>query len=283
MVRKSDGGYGYDPTDLATIRHRIRCLGADRILYVGGAEQAVHFRLIREAARRAGWRTDAVDAEHVPFGSVLGPDGKRFRTRAGKTVRLMDLLDDAAAAAAKVVREGAEARGEQVDESWLEEIAEQAGIGAVKYADLSNSRIKDYVFDVERMTAFNGNTGVYLQYAHTRMASILRRAHESDLAVVAPESLAPQASELEDAERSLILMLDRFATAVHTVGHTLEPHTLCNYAYDLARTFTEFYDACAVLTSQGEVRDRRLALVDLTKRTLAHVLELLGIAAPERM
>ncbi|HLS26988.1 MAG TPA: arginine--tRNA ligase [Beutenbergiaceae bacterium] len=282
MVRKSDGGYGYDTTDLATIRHRIRNLGADRILYVVGAEQALHFRLIFEAARRAGWLTDDVDAEHVPFGSVLGPDGKRFRTRAGKTVRLMDLLDDAAAAAAKVVREGAEARGEQVDESWLEEIAEQAGIGAVKYADLSNSRIKDYVFDVERMTAFNGNTGVYLQYAHTRMASILRRARERDLPI--PDAGAVDLEgALEPAERELVLRLDGLGQALVEVAADLEPHRLAGYLYDLARAFTDFYEACPVLASEGAVRQRRLVLVDLTRRTLATGLDLLGIAAPQRM
>ena len=282
MVRKSDGGYGYDTTDLATIRHRIRNLGADRILYVVGAEQGLHFRLIFEAARRAGWLTDDVRAEHVPFGSVLGPDGKRFRTRAGKTVRLMDLLDDAATAAEAVVREGAEARGEQVDEAWLEQIAEQAGIGAVKYADLSNSRVKDYVFDVQRMTAFNGNTGVYLQYAHTRLASILRRARSQGLTV--PEAGAVELGEpLEPAERELTLRLDGFGQSLMEVAADLEPHRLAGYLYDLARAFTDFYEACPVLGSQGAVRERRLVLVDLTRRTLATGLDLLGIAAPERM
>lgn len=281
MVRKSDGAYGYDTTDLATLRYRINELKAQRILYVVGAPQSLHFHLVFEAGRRAGWLTDDIQAKHVQFGSVLGPDGKPFKTRSGESAKLMDLITEAVDAAYEVVKE---TKGEEgLSEDELRSIAEQAGIAAIKYADLSSNRIRDYTFDPQRMVSFTGNTGVYLQYAHTRLASILRRAHESDLAVVAPESLAPQASELEDAERSLILMLDRFATAVHTVGHTLEPHTLCNYAYDLARTFTEFYDACPVLTSQGEVRDRRLALVDLTKRTLAHVLELLGIAAPERM
>ncbi|MGC0252574.1 arginine--tRNA ligase [Pseudactinotalea sp. Z1748] len=282
MVRKSDGGYGYDTTDLATIRHRIRNLGADRILYVVGAEQGLHFRLIFEAARRAGWLTQDVVAEHVPFGSVLGPDGKRFRTREGKTVRLVDLLDDASAAALKVVREGAEAKGEQVDEAALATIAEQAGIGAVKYADLSNSRVKDYVFDAERMTAFNGNTGVYLQYAHTRLASILRRAAERDLAVPDAAQVALNGA-LEPAERALVLRLDTFGQALTEVAADLEPHRLAGYLYDLARVFTDFYDACPVLASEGAVRQRRLVLVDLTRRTLATGLDLLGISAPNRM
>ncbi|MGC0141899.1 MULTISPECIES: arginine--tRNA ligase [unclassified Pseudactinotalea] len=282
MVRKSDGGYGYDTTDLATIRHRIRNLGADRILYVVGAEQGLHFRLIFEAARRAGWLTQDVVAEHVPFGSVLGPDGKRFRTREGKTVRLVDLLDDASAAALKVVREGAEAKGEQVDEAALATIAEQAGIGAVKYADLSNSRVKDYVFDAERMTAFNGNTGVYLQYAHTRLASILRRAAGRDLAVPDAAQVALDGA-LEPAERALVLRLDTFGQALTEVAADLEPHRLAGYLYDLARVFTDFYEACPVLASEGAVRQRRLVLVDLTRRTLATGLDLLGISAPDRM
>ncbi|WP_434081321.1 arginine--tRNA ligase [Sanguibacter sp. Z1732] len=282
MVRKSDGGYGYDTTDLATIRHRIRNLGADRILYVVGAEQGLHFRLIFEAARRAGWLTQDVVAEHVPFGSVLGPDGKRFRTREGKTVRLVDLLDDASAAALKVVREGAEAKGEQVDEAALATIAEQAGIGAVKYADLSNSRVKDYVFDAERMTAFNGNTGVYLQYAHTRLASILRRAAGRDLAVPDAAQVALDGA-LEPAERALVLRLDTFGQALTEVAADLEPHRLAGYLYDLARVFTDFYEACPVLASEGAVRQRRLVLVDLTRRTPATGLDLLGISAPDRM
>ena len=283
MVRKSDGGYGYDTTDLATIRHRIRDLGADRILYVVGAEQHLHFTLIFEAARRAGWLTEPVVAEHVPFGSVLGQDGKRFRTRAGKTVRLMDLLDDAVAAATRVVQDGAEAKGQEVDQASLSQIAEQAGIGAVKYADLSNSRVKDYVFDVERMTAFNGNTGVYLQYAHTRLASILRRAAEREIEVPANASVVALEGTLEAAERALVLQLDGFAQALNAVAAELEPHRLAGYLYELARAFTDFYEACPVLGSAGSVRERRLVLVDLTRRTLATGLGLLGIAAPERM
>lgn len=282
MVRKRDGGYGYDTTDLATIRHRIRDLAADRILYVVGAPQTLHFRLIFEAARRAGWLTEDVQTHHVAFGSVLGPDGKPFRTRAGETVRLMDLLDDAVAAAAQVVREGAQTKGQEMDEATLAHIAEQAGIGAVKYADLSNSRNKDYVFDTERMTAFNGNTGVYLQYAHTRLTSILRRADERGIALPQADQVEPDGG-LEPAERDLVLRLDSFGQALADVAAELEPHRLAGYLYDLARTFTTFYEACPVLTSEGTVRDRRLVLVDLTRRTLATGLGLLGIAAPERM
>ncbi|WP_420113828.1 arginine--tRNA ligase [Pseudactinotalea sp.] len=282
IIRKSDGGYGYDATDMATIRHRVHELRADRILYLTDARQALHFRLIFEAARRMGWLTEDIEAAHVPFGSVLGPDGKPFKTRAGDTVRLAVLLDQGVEAAAAVVREGAEARGEEVDEAALTRIAEQAGIGAIKYADLSGNRVKDYVFDPERMVAFNGNTGVYLQYAHTRMVSILRKATERGLSVPA---VVPAAVEhaLEPAERALTLQLDGFAEVLADVVAGYEPHKLATYLYETARAFTEFYEVCPVLSAEGAVRDRRLALVDLTRRTVAQALDLLGIAAPERM
>lgn len=282
IIRKSDGGFGYGTTDMATIRHRIKDLHANRILYVVGAPQATHFRQVFEAARRMGWLTDEVEAVHVPFGSVLGPDGKMYKTRSGGTVRLAELLDQAVEAAAAVVREGAEARGETVDEAELTRIAEQAGIGAIKYADLSSNRVKDYVFDPERMVAFNGNTGVYLQYAHTRMVSILRKAGERDLDV---PSVVPGAVEipLEPAERALALQLDGLGEVLADVVATYEPHKLATYLYETARAFTEFYEACQVLGAEGAVRQRRLALVDLTRRTVAQALGLLGIAAPERM
>ena len=282
MVRKRDGGYGYDTTDLATLQYRITELGADRILYLVDSRQSLHFRLLFEAARRAGWLTDDVQAVHVSFGSILGPDGKPFKTRSGETVRLMDLLDQAVAAAQQVVADGAEAKGTDLDQATLQQIAEQAGIGAVKYADLSGSRVKDYVFDTERMTAFNGNTGVYLQYAHTRLTSILRRAAERGLQV--PESAPALAGDrLAPAERALILTIDSLADVLDAVADDLEPHRLAGFCYDLARAFTDFYEACPVLASDSPVRERRLALVDLTRRALAQSLELLGIAAPERM
>ncbi|OLT13841.1 arginine--tRNA ligase [Pseudonocardia sp. CNS-139] len=272
MVRKRDGGYGYDTTDLATIRHRIRDLKADWLLYVTDSRQALHFRLIFEAARRAGWLTDDVDAEHIAYGTVLGPDGRPFKTRAGGTVRLMDLLDDAVARARAVVAE----KNPDMAPVELDAIAEQAGIGAVKYADLSTSRVKDYAFDVDRMVSFTGNTGVYLQYAHTRIRSILRRAGD-------PETTVVPDGPLEPAERALALELDAYAGVLAEVAATLEPHRLCGYLYDLARDFTTFYEACPVLKAEDTVRANRLALCRLTARTLEHGLGLLGITAPERM
>ncbi|MFD4402467.1 arginine--tRNA ligase [Nocardia sp. NPDC058499] len=270
---QSDGGYGYDSTDLATIRYRITTLHADRLLYVTDSRQALHFQLVFEAARRAGWLTDAVTVDHVAYGTVLGPDGKPFKTRAGGTVRLMDLLDDAVTAARTVVTE----KNPDLPAAELDAIAEQAGIGAVKYADLSTSRIKDYTFDPARMTAFNGNTGVYLQYAHARICSILRKAEELD-GISVDASIA-----LEPAERELGLTLDGYGTVIDEVATTLEPHRLAGYLYELARAFTGFYDACPVLTAPEPVRGNRLALSQLTARTLGHCLGLLGIAAPERL
>ncbi|MEV0298780.1 arginine--tRNA ligase [Nocardia sp. NPDC050710] len=272
MVRKSDGGYGYDSTDMATIRYRIATLRADRLLYVTDSRQALHFRLVFEAARRAGWLTDGVDAEHIAYGTVLGPDGTPFKTRAGGTVRLLDLLDDAVGRARAVVYE----KNPDLPAAVVDEIAEQAGIGAVKYADLSTSRVKDYTFDLDRMVALNGNTAVYLQYAHARIRSILRKAGEGAYVIDPGVGLEP-------AERALALALDAYGAAVTEVGATLEPHRLCGYLYDLARDFTAFYDGCPVLSSARPVRDNRLALCLLTARTLEHGLGLLGIAAPERM
>ena len=272
MVRKRDGGYGYDTTDLATIRYRIRELKADRLLYVTDSRQALHFQLIFEAARRAGWLTDGVIAEHVPYGTVLGPDGRPFKTRAGGTVRLDDLLDAAVTGAREVVAE----KNPDMPAEQLDAIAAFAGIGAIKYADLSTSRVKDYTFDLSRMVALNGNTGVYLQYAHARIRSILAKAEDLPMRV-------DRALPLHPAERTLSLLLDGFGGVITEVAGALEPHRLCGYLYDVARAFTTFYEACPVIKTEDPVRGNRLALCDLTARTLSHGLELLGIHAPSRM
>lgn len=272
MARKSDGGYGYDTTDLATIRYRIQDLRADRILYVVDARQALHFRLIFETAHRAGWLTDDVEIAHVSFGTVLGPDGRPFKTRAGDTVKLTALLDAATGKARAVVAE----KDHDLTDEDLNRISDEAGIGAVKYADLSTSRTKDYVFDVDRMVSFEGNTAVYLQYAHTRINSILRKAGGTTAAVNPELSLHP-------AERALALKLDAFGDALVEVARLLEPHRLCNYLYELSRAFTDFYEACPVLPAEPLVRANRLALCHLAARTLRRGLDLLGIAAPERM
>ncbi|MFE1596826.1 arginine--tRNA ligase [Nocardia sp. NPDC058705] len=273
MARKRDGGYGYDGTDLATIRYRIASLHADRLLYVTDSRQALHFQLIFEAARRVGWLTDAIQVDHVAYGTILGPDGKPFKTRAGGTVRLMGLLDEAAARVRAVVAE----KNPDLSAVELDTIAEQAGIGAVKYADLSTSRVKDYTFDLDRMTTLNGNTGVYLQYAHARVRSILRKADATTL------SMVDTAVPLESAERELVLVLDGYGTVLAEVTHVLEPHRLAGYLYELARAYTSFYDACPVIAAGEPIRSNRIALCQLTARTLELGLGQLGMAAPQRM
>ena len=278
IVQKRDGGYGYDTTDLATLRYRVRDLKADRILYVVDARQALHFRLVFEAARRMGWLAgkesgpDDVEAVHVAFGTVLGPDGRPFKTRAGGTVRLMHLIDSAVASARRTVAE----REPDLPAAELSRIAEQAGVGAIKYADLSTSRLKDYAFDIERMVSLTGNTSVYLQYAHARIRSILRKAGE-DVAAVDPDL------PLHPAERALVLALDELDAVLRDVAATSEPHRLCTYLFDTAKAFTDFYENCPVLAAEPAVRANRLALCRLAAATLHDGLGLLGIAAPDRM
>ena len=278
MVRKRDGGFGYAATDLATIRHSIRDRKGTRLLYVVDARQALHFRMVFATARRAGWLTDQIQAVHVPFGTVLGPDGRPFKTRSGGTVRLADLLDTAVDGARKVILD----KDSDLDPAALEPLAHASGIGAVKYADLSTSRTRDYVFDVDRMVSLTGNTGVYLQYAHARIHSILRRQAASGSPSADPAvdaSLTPH-----PAERALALMLDEFGDVLTAVADNLEPHQLCGYLYTLARAFTSFYDQCPVLKADTAAsRTNRLTLCRLTSTTLATGLDLLGIAAPEHL
>jgi arginyl-tRNA synthetase len=278
IVRKSDGGYGYAATDLAAIRYRTGKLAATRLLYVVGTPQNQHLEMVYEAAREAGWLVEPARAEHVGFGSVLGTDGKILRTRAGTSIKLIELLDEAVARAADVVAE----KNPSLDLAEREAVAGIVGIGAVKYADLSTDRRRDYVFDYDRMLSFDGNTAPYLQYAHARIHSIFRRAgiDPSDLAGLADGGAVIVA---EPAERALALELLGFGGVVDDVAETLEFHRLANYLYGLATTFTSFYEQCPVLRAEGEVRASRLALCALTARTLAVGLDLLGIVAPDRM
>ena len=272
IVRKRDEGFGYAATDLAAVRDRVEHLHADELLYVVGAPQAQHLAMVFAVARRAGWLPDTVRCEHVAFGSVLGPDRKMYKTRSGETVKLVELLDEAIERA----YEALVARGTDLDDAARRELATQIARAEIKYADLSTERQRDYVFDLNRMLAFEGDTGPYLQYAHARLRSILRRAGEVDLerATFALENTP---------SRSLALALLGWPDAVASALEGAAPHRLCTYLFDLAQRLTAFYESCPVLNAEGAVRVERLALCDLAARTLALGLGALGIAAPERM
>ncbi|MHB1781572.1 MAG: arginine--tRNA ligase [Acidimicrobiales bacterium] len=274
IVQKSDGGYGYAATDLASIRDRVTRLGARRMLYVVGSPQAQHLEMCFAVARLAGWLPDDVEAVHVAFGNVLGPDHKMLKSRAGTTVKLVELLDEA-------VERAAAAAGERAGTLAPEErarVARALGIGAVKYADLSGDRTRDYVFDWDRMLAFDGNTAPYLQYAHARIRSVLRRVEAGPL----PEPFAPVLDE--PAERALALALLGFGEAVDAVVATNAPNRLCAYLFDLASTFTGFYETCPILRAPDVRRRRsRLLLARVTADILELGLGLLGIEAPTRM
>jgi arginyl-tRNA synthetase len=273
IVRKSDGGYGYPATDLAAVRDRTGRIGATRLLYVVAAEQTLHFRLVFAAAELAGYLPSGVEAVHVSFGFVLGADGKKMASRAGESERLIDLLSEGVERAETALKE----RSSDLSPERQAAVAHALGIGAVKYADLSTERMRDYVFDWDRMLAFEGDTGPYLQYAHARIRSIFRRA---GVAPPAPGA-APQLGE--PSERALALQLLRFAGAVEAAAETYSPSKLCTYLFDLATSFTTFYEACRVLVDDESVRASRLGLCDLTARVLELGLSLLGMEAPEQM
>jgi arginyl-tRNA synthetase len=275
IVQKSDGGFGYAATDLVAIRYRVDTLGAKRILYVVDARQALHFRMVFETARRAGYLPEGIEAVHVSFGSVLGPDGRPFKTRVGDTVRLISLLDAAVERARATVHE----KNPDLDPVVLDLRAQEVGIGAIKYADLSTSRTRDYIFDVDRMVSLQGNTGVYLQYAHARIRSILRKL-PAGAAAGSVDVTAP----VEPAERRLALLLDELSAVIDSVVAGFEPHRLCGYLYSLAQAFTEFYEACPVLHAPTDaIRNNRVAICQVTGDTLKLGLQLLGIAAPDRL
>ncbi|MGW3657626.1 arginine--tRNA ligase [Streptomyces sp. NPDC005151] len=276
IVKKTNGGYGYAATDLSAIRDRVQNLKASTLLYVVDARQSLHFKMVFETARRAGWLNEDVKAHQLAFGTVLGKDGKPFKTREGETVRLVDLLDEAIERATAVVREKAEKVG--LTEQEIVENGEYVGIGAVKYADLSTSAVRDYKFDLDQMVSLNGDTSVYLQYAYARIKSILRKAGET-------RPVAHPELQLAPAERALGLHLDQFGENLAEVASTYEPHKLAAYLYQLASLYTTFYDQCHVLSDDNpaEMVENRLFLCDLTARTLHRGMALLGIRTPERL
>jgi arginyl-tRNA synthetase len=275
IVQKSDGGYNYGTFDLAALRYRTKELDARRIIYVTDARQVLHFKQVFATARACGILAgDDVKLEHVPFGSILGEDNKPLKTRSGENVKLADLLDEAIEKAYQVVSE----KNPSLSDARKREVAQMVGIGAIKYADLSQNRNNDYVFSFERMLALNGNTAPYLQYAHARICSIFRKA-EIDF-----EKFHETAGISEIPERDLMLKIMEFPQAVEMVAQELRPHILCNYLYELATTFSSFYDKCPVLNSDNDqLRNSRLALCNTTRKTLKKGLELLGIAAPREM
>ncbi|MCL6674809.1 MULTISPECIES: arginine--tRNA ligase [Streptomyces] len=273
IVQKADGGFGYAASDLTAIRNRVTDLHATSLIYVVDVRQSLHFKMVFEAARRAGWLTDDVTAHNMGYGTVLGADGKPFKTREGETVRLEDLLDEAVQRAAEVVRE----KAQDLTEDEIQERAAQVGIGAVKYADLSTSPSRDYKFDLDQMVSLNGDTSVYLQYAYARIQSILRKAGETKPA-------AHPELELHAAERALGLHLDAFGDTVFEAAAEYAPHKLAAYLYQLASLYTSFYDKCPVLKADTPAQvENRLFLCDMTARTLHQGMALLGIRTPERL
>jgi arginyl-tRNA synthetase len=267
IVRKTDGGYGYGATDLAAIRHRTQDLRATRLLYVVGSPQHQHLELVFQTAREAGWLVEPARATHVGFGQILGSNGKKLASRAGQTIKLVDLLDEA------VARAGALVQG--LDGQTQADVAHAVGIGAIKYVELSRDRGKDHAFNWDEMLSFTGDTAAYLQYTYARTRSILGRAGGQ-----------PQARHVQlgaPAERALALELLAFPAVVDEVAETLQFHKLTGYLQAVAGAYTTFYESCPVLKAPAAARASRLALCDLAGRTIAQGLSLLGIATPQRM
>ena len=303
IVQKSDEGYLYATTDLAAIW--FRCgkgkeykevdWVADRILYVVDARQGLHFKMVFAVARKAGFAPPEVSLEHVAFGTMQGADGKPFKTRTGGTVKLMDLLDEAERRAYELVKAKSAERDDRLGEDTLRDIARVVGIGAVKYADLSQNRTSDYVFSFDKMLSLDGNTAPYMQYAYARIKSILRKRSEiedlksdisnlkSDISNLKSEISNPSFALSAPEERRLAVRLCQFPETVQTVADECLPNVLCAYLYDLSSAFTAFYEACPVLKSDEPVRSSRLALCELTARAIRCGLELLGIETVEQM
>lgn len=275
IIQKQDGGYLYSTSDLAGVRFRVGTLKADRIMIFVDARQSLHLKQVFTIARKAGFAPHSVSLEHHPFGTMLGEDGKPFKTRQGGTVKLADLLDEAVERAEKIIA----AKDPDLDADERKVVARKVGIGAVKYADLSKTRTNDYVFNWDAMLSFEGNTAPYLQYAYTRIQSIFRKAG------VDPSSLDKALIIEADAEKSLVIKCLQFGEVLEQVAEDAYPHVLCNYLYDLASLFMRFYEACPILKEGVDpaLRDSRLRLSFAVAETMRVGLDILGIEVMERM
>jgi arginyl-tRNA synthetase len=277
IVQKTDGGFNYATTDLAALRYRITQDGADRIIYVTDSGQANHFAQVFQVAGRAGWIPDQVEIVHVPFGLVQGEDGKKLKTRSGDTVRLRDLLDEAVVRFRQILEDRLTADERTETDDFKASAAQVTGIGAVKYADLSQNRTSSYVFSYDKMLADKGNTAPYMLYAYARVQSISRKGGV-DFA-----TLDGKIQLTAPAELALAKHLLQLETTIAQVGRELYPNQLCQYLFELSQKFSTFYDACPVLKAAEPERSSRLALCDLTARTLQLGLGLLGIPVLDRM
>ncbi|WP_353672806.1 arginine--tRNA ligase [Synechocystis sp. LKSZ1] len=279
IIQKSDGGYNYATTDLAALKYRLETDQAQRIIYVTDAGQANHFAQVFQVAQRAGILPDPSQVEHVPFGLVKGEDGKKLKTRSGETVRLKDLLDEAVQRARQDLENRLMQEERQETPEFIQQVAQVVGIAAVKYADLSQNRTSDYVFSYDKMLALQGNTAPYLLYAYARIQSIAREGKVS----FQQETEAISMSLPEPTEQQLAKALLQLSEVIQEVEKTLLPNRLCDYLYDLSKKFNQFYENCPVLKAEESLRVSRMALCDLTARTLKLGLSLLGIPVLERM
>jgi arginyl-tRNA synthetase len=275
IVQKSDGGYLYSTTDLAAVDYRCHTLKADRSLYFIDARQSLHMKQVYAVSRKAGFATEHCTLEHHAFGTMMGEDGKPFKTRSGDTIKLSALLDEAVVRAGQLLSD----KASDLSPAEAAEAARKIGIGAVKYADLAKTRTNDYIFSWDSMLSFEGNTAPYLQYAYTRIKSIFRKAN------ITAESVTGEIVVTEPAEKALALKLLQFGEAVDQVALDAYPHQLCSYLYELSSLYMKFYEACPILRNDISVdlRNSRLQLSDVTATTLSSGLDLLGIEVMERM
>ncbi|EAP0965447.1 arginine--tRNA ligase [Salmonella enterica subsp. enterica] len=275
IIQKKDGGYLYTTTDIACAKYRYETLHADRVLYYIDSRQHQHLMQAWTIVRKAGYVPDSVPLEHHMFGMMLGKDGKPFKTRAGGTVKLADLLDEALERARRLVAE----KNPDMPADELEKLANAVGIGAVKYADLSKNRTTDYIFDWDNMLAFEGNTAPYMQYAYTRVLSVFRKADIDEQALASAPVIIS-----EDREAQLAARLLQFEETLTVVAREGTPHVMCTYLYDVAGLFSGFYEHCPILSAENDaVRNSRLKLAQLTAKTLKLGLDTLGIETVERM